>query len=87
MMIRKLILWVALILCGFGQVSAQTEYFFPAAGKMNPAIPTPEHFFGYAIGSQHTRHDRLVEYFKELDKLSDRLKVQVIGETYEHRQQ
>ena len=87
MMIRKLILWVALILCSFGQVSAQTEYFFPAAGKMNPAIPTPEQFFGYAIGTQHTRHDRLVEYFKELDRLSDRLKIQVIGETYEHRQQ
>lgn len=66
---------------------AQSEYFYPAAGDMNPTIPTPEKFLGYAIGTHHTRHDKLVEYFKELDKLSDKVSVQVIGETYEHRQQ
>ena len=66
---------------------AQAEYFYPAAGDMNPTIPTPEKFLGYAIGTHHTRHDKLVEYFKELDKLSDKVSVQVIGETYEHRQQ
>jgi hypothetical protein len=29
----------------------------------------------------------LVEYFKELDRLSDRVAIQVIGTTYEHREQ
>ncbi|NJO24664.1 MAG: zinc carboxypeptidase, partial [Bacteroidia bacterium] len=63
------------------------DYFYPAAGNMNPAIPTPEKFLGYPIGTQHTRHDKLIEYFKELDRLSDRVTTQIIGETYEHRQQ
>ena len=67
--------------------SAQADYFYPNSGGFNPAIPTPETFLGYAIGTHHTRHDKLVEYFKELDRLSDKVNMQVIGETYEHRQQ
>ncbi len=66
---------------------SQADYFYPSSGAMNPAIPTPEKFLGYAIGSHHTRHDKLVEYFKELDRLSDRVSFQIIGETYEHRPQ
>ena len=68
-------------------VHSQPAYFYPAAGTMNAAIPSPASFLGYEIGTQHTRHDKLVEYFKELDRLSDRVAVQIIGETYEHRQQ
>ena len=73
----------------FFQVSAvgQASYFYPGAGNFNASIPTPEKFLGYAIGSHHTRHDKLVEYFKELDRLSDRVSFQVIGETFEHRPQ
>ena len=67
---------------------AQPGYFYAeASAGMNPAIPTPEKFLGYAIGSQHTRHDKIVAYLKELSTLSNRISFQVIGETYEHRQQ
>ncbi len=66
---------------------SQSEYFYPGAGNMNPAIPTPEKFLGYAIGANHTRHDKLVEYFRELDRLSDRVTMQVIGKTFELREQ
>ena len=66
---------------------SQADYFYPNSGSFNPAIPSPEKFLGYAIGTHHTRHDKLVEYFKELDRLSERVTLQVIGETYEHRQQ
>jgi len=66
---------------------AQADYFYPGTGNFNAAIPTPEKFLGYAIGSHHTRHDKIVEYFKELDRLSDRVSFQAIGETFEHRQQ
>ena len=66
---------------------AQESYFYPNSGNFNPAIPTPEKFLGYAIGEQHTRHDQLVAYFMELDKLSDRLSVEVIGKTFENRAQ
>ena len=81
-------IFLALLALYFGiVVNAQPAYFYPDAGNMNPAIPTPSAFLGYDIGTHHTRHDKLVEYFKELDRLSDRVTVQIIGETYEHRQQ
>ncbi|MDP3666106.1 MAG: M14 family zinc carboxypeptidase, partial [Sediminibacterium sp.] len=67
---------------------SQAGYFYPdVSGTMNPSIPTPEKFLGYALGSQHTRHDKIVEYIKELSKVSNRVKFRIIGETYEHRQQ
>ncbi|MCU0449768.1 MAG: zinc carboxypeptidase [Bernardetiaceae bacterium] len=71
---------------GFGRPAlAQADYFYPGAGRMNPAIPTPEQFLGYPLGSHHTRYDQVVAYFKELDRLSDRATFQVIGQTYEQR--
>ena len=66
---------------------SQEAYFYPNAGKFNPQIPTPEKFLGYPIGEQHTRHESLVAYFKELDKLSDRVSVEEIGKTFENRTQ
>ena len=68
-------------------VFTQQLYFYPTSSNFNPAIPTPEQFLGYAIGTQHTRHDKLVEYFRELDRLSDRMTMQVIGKTFEKRDQ
>lgn len=68
-------------------VFAQPAYFYPESGSFNPQIPTPEQFLGYPIGSHHTRHDKIVEYFRKLDALSDRMTMQVIGKTYENRDQ
>lgn len=76
---------VCLISTGFG--FAQETYFYPNSGKFNPTIPTPEQFLGYAIGEQHTRHDKIVEYFRVLDRLSDRVSTEVIGRTFENREQ
>jgi hypothetical protein len=83
----KKILCILVVLLSLKSAISQENYFYPNAGKFNPAIPSPAQFLGYPIGGQHTRHDRLVEYFKELDRLSDRVSVEVIGETFEHRAQ
>jgi hypothetical protein len=48
-------------------------------------IPTPEDFFGFQIGEQHVSHDQLVAYMRELDRLSDRITLQVVGRTFENR--
>lgn len=67
---------------------AQSAYFFPqasAADAFDSAIPTPEQFLGYPIGSRYTRHDQLVAYFEELARHSDRIRVQHIGRSYEGR--
>lgn len=66
---------------------AQPSYYYPNTQQFNAAIPSPEKFLGYPIGSHHTRHDKVVEYFKELDRLSDRITLEEIGYTYEHRVQ
>lgn len=67
--------------------AAPIGYYFPqaASADFDPAIPTPEAFLGYSIGSQYTRHDQVTAYLKELDRLSDRIVVQEIGRTYEGR--
>ena len=66
---------------------AQSNYFFPAGKSFIKSIPTPEEFLGYAIGTHHTRHDKVIEYIKTLDRLSDRMTVKEIGYSYEFRQQ
>ena len=85
-MLKKISL-ILIVLTSLNSLVAQENYFYPNTGKFNPAIPTPEQFLGYQIGDQHTRHDRLVEYFKELDRLSDRVTVEEIGKTFEQRAQ
>ncbi|MCS6968676.1 MAG: M14 family zinc carboxypeptidase [Cytophagales bacterium] len=64
---------------------AQAGYFYPNSGPMNAAIPTPEQFLGYPIGSYHTRYDRIVAYFETLARLSDKAQLEVLGNTYENR--
>lgn len=66
---------------------AQNSYFFPRATSIDTRIPTPEQYLGYPIGSYFTRHDQVLAYFRELEKVSDRVHVQVIGKTYEQREQ
>ncbi|MCE2996762.1 MAG: zinc carboxypeptidase, partial [Flammeovirgaceae bacterium] len=65
----------------------QAEYFYPTAKSLTPKIPTPQQFLGYPVGSHHTRHDKIVEYFKLLDQLSDRFVVEEIGKTIGERVQ
>jgi len=64
---------------------AQNSYYFPAAQQFDAKVPTPQQFLGYEIGSHYTRHDQLVAYFNELARVSDKVKVEVIGQSYEHR--
>jgi hypothetical protein len=81
---RKFLLFLVVALPSIA--FAQNDYFFKGK-KFNPAIPSPQQFLGYAIGEHQTRYDRLVAYMNELDRLSDRVTVNVIGETYEKRPQ
>ncbi len=85
-MIKKIISSLFLML-SFILVHGQANYFYPNKGNFDASIPTPEQFLGYAIGEQHTRHDRIVAYLKELDRLSDKVSFEVIGETFERRAQ
>ena len=65
----------------------QTSYFFPKTTNFDPAVPSPEKFLGYPIGTHYTRHEQIVDYFRELARASNRIHVQTIGKTYEEREQ
>ena len=63
-----------------------TDYFFGSDNQFNKSIPTPEEFFGFPIGSELVRYDKVVEYFRLLDKLSSRAQLKVIGHSHENRE-
>ncbi|MEQ8925880.1 MAG: M14 family metallopeptidase, partial [Fulvivirga sp.] len=45
----------------------------------------PSEVLGHEVGEWHVSHDKLVEYMRALDRASDRITFEVIGETYEGR--
>src|SRR6266404_4858188 len=51
------------------------------------AVPTPKSHFGHEIGADRTvlDWDRVVSYFRALEKNSPRIRVQEIGKTAEGR--
>ncbi len=58
-----------------------------AAGALAAAVPTPESHFGHKIGADRTVLDwaKVVDYFRLLEKSSDRLRFQELGKTTEGR--
>ena len=87
---KRLVLTLALILSlgltGAWAVNNNSEYYFGSNNPFDQSIPTPEDFFGFPIGSELVRYDRVVEYFRLLDKLSDRAQLKVIGRSHENRE-
>ncbi|MFM8834406.1 MAG: M14 metallopeptidase family protein [Cytophagales bacterium] len=86
---KKLALCLLASLC-FRSLFAQVElsYYLPAGpGKItyNPSIPTPKSVIGHEVGEWHVTHDRLVNYMMALGKASDRISLEVIGQTHESR--
>jgi Zinc carboxypeptidase len=57
----------------------------PTSIQYNPSIPTPQSIIGHQVGEWHITHDRLVNYMMALDKASDRISLEVIGQTHENR--
>jgi hypothetical protein len=80
-----LVLYAAALAFVPAGAGAQVEYFFGDGEVFDSAIPSPEEFLGYPLGTHHTRHDRIVSYMQELARLSDRATYQEIGRTVEHR--
>ncbi len=61
------------------------DYYFSSHITFDPAIPTPEEFLGYPIGSRITEHSRINAYYERLNELSDRTTLLEIGRTHENR--
>lgn len=76
------------LLHAFLSLSAQEKptlnYYLPEV-SYNSAIPTPAQYLGFEVGEWHVSHDQLVGYMRELDRLSDRITLQVYGRSHENR--
>ncbi|HTF18624.1 MAG TPA: M14 family zinc carboxypeptidase, partial [Chryseolinea sp.] len=61
------------------------SYYLPEGITFHPSVPTPKSVIGHEVGEWHVTHDRLVNYMYALDKASDRVSLEVTGQTYEGR--
>lgn len=61
------------------------SYYLPDTVTYNPAIPTPKSVMGHEVGEWHVSHDKLVQYMRALDQASDRITLEVIGQSHEAR--
>lgn len=84
MKVSKLFFVALLSLASF-QSLAQS-YFYKSYKPFIKNIPSPEEFLGYPIGSQHSRHDRIVAYLDKLAELSNRAQIIRYGKTHEQRE-
>ncbi|MDX2246152.1 MAG: M14 family zinc carboxypeptidase [Bacteroidia bacterium] len=67
----------------FSQISL--DYYLPQGITYDPAVPKPSEILDYEVGEWHVSHDQLVYYMREMDRLSNRISLEVIGRTYENR--
>lgn len=82
---KKINQLVTIVFVLFQSVVFSQNYFTEDYKPFNSNIPSPEEFFGYAIGDAYSRHDQVVAYMEKLAELSNLAKLEVYGETHEHR--
>lgn len=70
---------------GAGYLNLEKDYYFLSQSRFSADIPAPSQFFNRQIGHSHTRYDQLLDYFRLLERISDRVKVDTIGYTWEGR--
>ncbi|MEC9372603.1 MAG: hypothetical protein VYC34_02120, partial [Planctomycetota bacterium] len=59
------------------------EYF--EGLRFDEAIPSPEEFLGYPLGTHFTRHHEQTAYLEALDEASDRVTMERYGFTHQRR--
>ena len=53
--------------------------------QLDEHITPPQSYFGFPVGSQHTDWSQAVSYLRLLASQSERLVLDTLGHTYEHR--
>jgi len=83
---RLVLAALPLILFAFTlHAQVKLDYYLPKGTTYNPAVPTPEAFFGFQVGEWHLRPDQVDAYLYALASATDRFKIERIGKTYEER--
>jgi len=86
---KKLLLLVVLSMFGM-HASAQFEevierFQFETTINYDSSIPSPSEYLGYDLGTEYTFHHKVMGYFEELARLSDKITFHEMGRTYEGR--
>ncbi|MCY3998059.1 MAG: M14 family metallopeptidase [Flavobacteriaceae bacterium] len=61
------------------------DYYLDKDHPYDSLIPTPQQILGFQIGQWHVSHDQVIQYMSALAESSDRIKIETIGKSYEHR--
>ncbi|PRX48885.1 M14 family metallopeptidase [Salegentibacter salegens] len=67
------------------QEDLSLDYYLPQDVSYNEKIPKPQEVIGYIPGEWHVTHDLLLNYMRELARVSPRISIENRGETYEGR--
>lgn len=85
---RKFIFVIGFLVAACCASSQELSYYLPAGQQYRATVPEPETIIGHKVGEWHITHDRLVLYMKALAAAApDRIKLEVMGTSYEARQQ
>lgn len=61
-------------------------YYLPGGTSYDPAVPTPEQFFGFNLGAWHLRSDQIEAYLRAVAAAAPgRVKIEIIGRTHEFK--
>ncbi len=82
---RKITTIIALFFALMSASQENMDYFLPDDVSYNPQIPTPEQFFHQKMGEWHLTHDQILNYMKEIDRISERAIIQEYARTFENR--
>ncbi|MBW6535383.1 MAG: zinc carboxypeptidase [Mariniphaga sp.] len=78
-----LFLVISLILNALAQ--EPLSYFLPGDVVYNKNIPTPEEYFNQQLGQWHLTHDQVLNYMKEIARVSERAVISEYARSYENR--
>lgn len=69
------------------QAQNSLSYYLPEGYTYNPEVPTPKDVLGFEVGDWHATHDQVIMYMHAVAAASDRVKLEIIGRSYEMRPQ
>lgn len=78
-------LFACLALLSLTLLAQEKPFEFWPGGTYDSSVPTPESMLGYQLGEHFSYYHEMVDYIKELEKSSARVKVFQYGTSFERR--
>jgi len=75
----------AIFVMSFAGAQEALDYYLPDDVSYNKDIPTPEQFFKQQMGEWHLSHDQVLNYIREIARISDRAMMYEYARSHENR--